>query len=333
MTEDPTGPAGQARLTRRREKTSARRVAWALTLCGVGAFAGAAAAQTGAAQTGYVGILGGGPVYKHVPKNIRELKNSGFNELIVWSVEVGSTGDLNLNGEFPLTSGGEYIGNQTYPDFPADLKKIKRGTVKRVTLSIGSSNYGDWENIESLIDSQGTGPDSILYQDFAALKQALPLDAIDFDEENGYDESSTIKFAVMLGKLGYHVTMNPYTNSSFWTSVVTKINKKRKGTVDGIHLQTYAGGEGNSPCSTEWDFGKVPVYPGVSDQPSAPPDLTPAEARAAMKSWHKQCGITGGWLWIFDQIAGTNLVRKYARAISEGVGGTARVAALPTGDF
>ena len=282
---------------------------------------------TATAQTGYVGILGGGPVYKHIPKNIEQLKNSGFNELIVWSVEVGSTGDLNLNGEFPLTSEGDYIGNETYPDFPADLKTIKRGTVKRVTLSIGSSNYGDWENIKALVDSQGTGPDSILYKDFAALKAALPLDAIDFDDENSYDSSSTIKFAVMLGKLGYKVTMNPYTNSDYWTSVVSLINKKRAGTVDGIHLQTFAGGEGNSPCSEsgmDWNFGSVPVYPGVSDQLSAPPDLTPAEAKTAMKNWHTQCGITGGWLWIFDQIAGTNLVRKYAHAITSGVGGAAR---------
>lgn len=315
MTGHSTGPTAPARLNR----GCVRRVAWTLVLCGLGAFAGAAAAQTG-----YVGILGGGPVYKHIPKNIDELKNSGFNELIVWSVEVNSTGDLNLNGEFPLTSAGSYIGNETYPDFPADLAKIKRGTVTRVTLSIGSSNEGDWENIESLVESQGTGPDSILYQDFAALKAALPLDAIDFDEENGYDESSTVKFAVMLGKLGYHVTMDPYTDSDFWTSVVADINKKRAGTVDGIHLQTYAGGEGNSPCSSEWNFGKVPVYPGVSDQSSAPPFLTPAEAKAAMKNWHTQCGITGGWLWIFDQIAGTKLVRQYAHAITKGVGGAAR---------
>lgn len=277
-----------------------------------------------AAAKGYVGILGGGPVYKHIPKNIKELKNSGFSELIVWSVEVGSTGDLNLNGEFPLTSEGDYIGNETYPDFPEDLKKIKRGTVKRVTLSIGSSNYGDWENIKALVDSQGTGPDSILYKDFAALKAALPLDAIDFDDENSYDSSSTIKFAVMLGKLGYKVTMDPYTNSDYWTSVVSQINKKRAGTVDGIHLQTYAGGEGNNPCSGSWNFGSVPVYPGVSDQASAPPDLTPAEAKTAMENWHTQCGITGGWLWIFDQIAGTSLVRKYAHAITAGVGGAAR---------
>jgi hypothetical protein len=286
------------------------------------------AAQTSAvtnttSQTGYVGILGGGPVYKHVRKNIEELKRSGFNELIVWSVEVNSTGDLNLNGEFPLTSDGSYIGNETYPHFPADLKAIKSGTVKRVTLSIGSSNYGDWEDVKALVDSQGTGPKSILYKDFAALKAALPLDAIDFDDENSYDSSSTIQFAVMLGKLGYKVTMNPYTNSDYWTSVVSQINEKRSGTVDGIHLQTFAGGDGNSPCSG-WDFGSVPVYPGISDQSSAPPDLTPAETKTAMQNWHTQCGITGGWVWIFDQIAGSSLVKKYAHAITKGVGGAAR---------
>ena len=47
------------------ENGSARRMAWMLVLCGVCASAGAAAAQTG-----YVGILGGGPVYKHVATNI-----------------------------------------------------------------------------------------------------------------------------------------------------------------------------------------------------------------------------------------------------------------------
>jgi hypothetical protein len=323
MTENATRPTGQARPNPGHENRNARRMAWALMLCGVGAFAGAAAAQVGPAPTGYVGILGGGPVYKHIPKNINELKNSDFNELIVWSVEVNSSGDLNLNGEFPLTSDGAYIGNQTWPDFPADLKKIKKGTVTRITLSIGSSNYGDWENIKALVDSQGTGKSSILYKDFAALKKALPLDAIDFDDENSYDSPSTIAFAVMLGKLGYHVTMNPYTNNSYWISVVSQINTERAGTVDGIHLQTFAGGEGNNPCSG-WDFGSVPVFPGVSDQTAAPPYMTPAQAKAAMANWHQECGIIGGWLWIFDQIAGTKQVHQYGKAITKGVGGTAR---------
>jgi hypothetical protein len=290
-----------------------KNLAWALALA-------AGIASTANAQTGYVGILGGGPVYKNMPANIKEIKKSGFNELIVWSVEVNSSGDLNLNGEFPLTSAGAYIGNKTYPNFPAQLATVKKGSVTRITLSIGSSNYGDWEDIKALVDAQGTGKKSILYKDFAAIKAALPVDAIDFDDENSYDSGSTIKFAVMLGKLGYKVTMNPYTNNSYWISTVASINSQLAGTVDGIHLQTFAGGDGNSPCSG-WNFGTVPVYPGISDQPSAPPYLSPTAAESAMAAWHTQCGITGGWVWIFDQIAGTAQVKQYAHDIIKGVGG------------
>ncbi len=299
------------------KKAVRRAMAAALVLGATALFIG-----TASAQTGYVGILGGGPIYKRNLTNIRELKNAGFNELIVWSVEVNASGDLNLNGEFPLTSGGKYIGDQTWPKFAHDLRNIKTGAVTRVTLSIGSSNFGDWENIKALVDAQGTGRKSILYKDFAAIAAALPVDAIDFDDENGYDSESTVKFALMLGKLGFHVTMNPYTNSNYWTSVVSQINGQMPGLVDGIHLQTFAGGAGNNPCSG-WDFGGVPVFPGLSDQPSAPPYLTPQQAKGALQNWHTQCGITGAWLWIFDQIQGTKQVKQYARAMTKGVSDTA----------
>ncbi|HVZ92344.1 MAG TPA: hypothetical protein VG843_11890 [Rhizomicrobium sp.] len=309
---------GDCRPRERARKTGIwRRAVAAAALAGVLLAAGSAAAQTG-----WVGILGGGPIYQRDPVNIKELKKAGFNELIVWSVEVKENGDLNLNGEFPLTSGGEYIGDKMWPRFARDLRNIKTGKVKRVTFSIGSSNYGDFENIKALVDSQGTGKKSILYKDFAALAAALPIDAIDFDDENGYDNESTVKFALMLGKLGYHVTMNPYTNNSYWTQVVSDINSQQPGLVDAIHLQTFAGGAGNNPCSG-WDFGGVPVYPGLSDQPSAPPYLTPSEAKAKLKGWRDQCGITGAWLWIFDQIKGTDLPKQYAHAMIKGVGGGA----------
>ena len=313
MTDNATGPEGQVRPKHESVKGFSRSAACALVLFSAGA-AGAAAAQTG-----YVGILGGGPTYKQQPKNVGELAKSGFNELLVWSVEVNSTGDLNLNGEFPLTSGGAYIGKSAYPNFAKDLKKIKEGTPMRITFSVGSSNYGDWEDIKALVDSQGTGKTSILYKDFKALIKAVPVDAIDFDDENSYDSESTVKFAVMLGKLGYKVTMNPYTNSTYWTSVVSQINKQTPDLVDGIHLQTFAGGEGNSPCSSEWNFGGVPVFPGISDQTSAPPYKTPAATETAMQAWHKQCGTTGGWVWILDQIVGTSQVHQYAEAILKGV--------------
>jgi hypothetical protein len=305
-----------------RLKTLARNTAVAVAALGsVALFSGTADAGSGVAPTGYVGILGGGPTYMRNPVYIKELKKSGFTELLIWSVEVKTNGDLNLNGEFPLTSNGKYIGDQLWPKFAHDLKNIKTGKVTRITLSIGSSNFGDFQNLKALVDSQGTGKKSILYKDFAALAKALPVDAIDLDDENGYDSESTIKFALMLGGLGYHVTMNPYTNSTYWQSVVSQINTQMPGVVDGIHLQTFAGGQGNSPCSSTWDFGGVPVYAGLSDQPSAPPFKSPTAAEAQLKTWHDQCGITGAWLWIYDQIKGTGQAKDYAKDMTKGVNG------------
>lgn len=272
---------------------------------------------TAGAPTGYIGILGGGPTYKTDINNVKELKRSGFSELLVWSVEVKENGDLNLNGEFPLTSNGKYIGDQTWPLFAKNLKALKTGTVKRITLSIGSSNFGDFQNLKALVDDQGTGKHSILYKDFAALAAALPVDAIDLNDENSYDNESTVKFALMLGGLGYHVTINPYTNQSYWTSLVSQINTEASGLVDGVHLQTYAGGAGNNPCT--WNFGGVPVLPGLSDQHSAPPYSSPDAAKTKLANWHAQCGITGAWLWIYDEIDGTDLVGQYAHAMKQGV--------------
>jgi hypothetical protein len=275
------------------------------------AFSGSASAQTG-----YTTVFGGGPLYKHVPSNITEIENSGFTEVVVWNIAVSSAGDLNFNGEFPLTSNGTYIGRKTYPQFASDLLTMKAGTVKRITFSIGSSNVGDWQNIQSLVQAQGTGHSSILYKDFRALKGALPsVDAIDFDDENNQDLSSTTAFAVMLGELGYHVVPDAFDNSSYWTSLVSQVNRQLQGTVDGVHLQAYSGGTGNSPCFG-WDFGSVPVYPGLWDQ-----NYTPSQMNIIMSAWHAQCGISGGFLWIYDDIVGKNLASQYATAITTAVGG------------
>src|SRR5678815_3546179 len=130
--------------------------------------------ETAFAQTGFTGIFGGGPLYINAANNIAELQNSGFTEVIVWSVEIKTNGDLNLNGEFPLTSNGVYIGDQLHPDFAANMASLKEGTVKRITFSIGSSNFGDWQDIRDLVNSQGTGQDSILYKDLSLIHISEP---------------------------------------------------------------------------------------------------------------------------------------------------------------
>ncbi len=274
------------------------------------------AASPALAQTGLTGIFGGGPFYKDAA-SITEIETSGFTEAIVWSVEVNSTGDLNFNGEFPLTSNGVYIGGQSYPNFAASMAQLKQGTVKRVTFSIGSSNVGDWQHITALVQSQGVGPNSILYKDFQALKAAIPaLDAIDFDDENSFNAPTTIAFGVMLGKLGYHVAPDAFDNASYWTNVVSQINTQLAGTVDGVHLQAYAGGSGNNPC-VGWNFGAVPVWPGLWDQVD-----TPNQVQSIMTGWHTECGINGGFMWLYDDFVGTGLAAEYASAINNAVAGS-----------
>src|SRR5579859_6851652 len=280
------------------------------------------------AQTGYTGIFGGGPFYKNAAANITEIENSGFTEAIVWSVEVSSTGDLNFNGEFPLTSGGVYVGDQYYPNFASDMATLKQGTVKRVTFSIGSSNYGDWQDITNLVNTQGTGPTSILYKDFQALKAAIPaLDAIDFDDENSFNTPTTISFGVMLGGLGYHVMPDAFDNSSYWTNVVSQINGQAPGTVDGVHLQAYAGGSGNNPC-VGWNFGTVPVFPGLWDL-----NDTPSQVQSTMTGWCNQCGIVGGFMWLYDDFVGNGLAAQYASAINNAVTSTGFTLSGPSSVF
>ena len=257
------------------------------------------------------GIYGGGPFYKNAAANITEIKNSGFTEAIVWNIAVNTSGDLNFNYEFLLCSGGAYVGNSTHADFPANMASLKQGKVTRLTFCIGSSNTGVFQAIQSLVNSQGTGSTSILYKNFQALKAAVPsVDAIDFDDENCYDQSSMVKFAVMLGNLGYRVSLCPYTNSSFWTSVASQVNSQRPTTIDRVHLQCYSGGGGNSPNST-WNFGSVPVEPGLWDN-----DDTPSGVQSQMTTWKNQYKIVGGWMWLYDDFVGNGKAAQYASAIN-----------------
>lgn len=259
-------------------------------------------------------IYGGGPFYNNASAHLTEIKNAGFEEAVVWNIAVNTSGDLNFNYEFPLCAGGAYVGNATHADFRLNLLSLKQGGVRRLTFSVGSSNPGVFQAIQSLVNSQGTGASSILYRNFQALKQAIPgVDAIDFDDENCYDQSSMVKFAVMLGNLGYKVSLCPYTNSSFWKSVATQINNQLPGTVDRVHLQCYDGGAGNSPNST-WNFGTIPVYPGLWDSKD-----TPNSVQTKLAAWRSQYGIVGGFLWLYDDFVGNGLAAQYAAAINNAV--------------
>ena len=82
--------------------------------------------------------------------------------------------------------------------------------------------------------------------------------------------------------------------------------------VGGV-LQAYAGGSGNNPC-VGWNFGTVPVWPGLWDL-----DDTPSQVQSIMSGWNSQCGINGGFMWLYDDFVGNGLAAQYASAINNAV--------------
>jgi hypothetical protein len=264
-------------------------------------------------------IYGGGPIYKNRNYSINELKNSGFTHVIVWTIHIDASGNFNFNAEFPMCTNGSYVGGSSYPNFASDMASLKTGntSVNRVEFCLSGWGSSTFANVKNLINSQGTGSGTNLYKNFQAIRNSIPaVDAIGFDDESTYDVNTATSLAVMLGNLGFKVTLVPYTNSSFWTSVATNANNQRAGTVDRVDLQCYSGGAGNNPCN--WSFGSVPVFPGSWDQ-----EKSASTVQSSLTTWKNNCASKGGFIWLYDDIDNSAATAQYATAIRNVFGGGA----------
>ncbi len=255
------------------------------------------------------GILGGGPIYQNRTTSITELKESGFTMVEVWTIHIESNGDMGFNAEFDLVKDGEYVGDDFYPYFEADIASLKQAPTSITQVNFGLSGWGSstFNNVRDIIATQGTGPTSILYKNFQKLKEHFPdVDAINFDDETTYDTDSATQFAIMLADLGFKISICPYTNQSFWTTLIDNLNIQRPGSVDSVFLQCYAGGSGNNPGS--WNFGDIPIYPGLDSNSGINSIST------KLSNWKNQYGTQGGWIWLYDQVQGNS--SNYAEAIN-----------------
>lgn len=272
------------------------------------------------ASPNMLGTYAGNDVYTEDEKQLQTLKDSGITTVIPWTIHIahengespmGKRGDLSLNATYPLASEGQYWGD---PMWNSRLQRLKTGgTVNRIILSIGCC--GQFNKIADL----GTDHRSILYQNFQAIRTALPaIDGIDFDNESNYGDDTTVDFALMLSDIGFkEVTFCPYVSEDTWINWLQAINKKRPGFVTGFHLQCYSGGAGNDPV--DWMKalkGIVPnppgfVFPGLAsryvDNNGGGGDC-PEEMTRQLKTWNEKCQkefgvpMQGAWLWTYDSI-------------------------------
>ncbi|KAH6641135.1 hypothetical protein F5144DRAFT_590491 [Chaetomium tenue] len=240
-------------------------------------------------------------LFKDVLKsNTTALTTSGFNTLIIFGVGVLPNGDIMYYSNTPgssdtlLASAGAYVGGDA---LAAKVQSFKTGPdtlVTRVEICMNA------QNIRQLMANPGAGANTPLYRNFAALRAAWGLDAVNNDDESIYDSAITVAFAKMLGAIGYRYTIAPYDAGrlGFWAGVVSGVNRESTGLLDRVYLQLYDGGARNVPASWQTALGMkvVPVLWVVND--SKPQfGQSPAQVRSRLAQWSREAQVAGGGLW------------------------------------
>ncbi|KAI8633543.1 hypothetical protein F5Y19DRAFT_245053 [Xylariaceae sp. FL1651] len=240
-------------------------------------------------------------LFKDVMKsNTSSLKTSGFNSVVIFGVGILGNGDIMYYSNTPgssdvlAASNGTYVGGDALAD---KVRSFKTGTtgITRTEISMNS------QHVMELMANPGPGASTPLYRNFAALKTAWGLDAVNNDDEAIYDVASTVKFAKMLGQIGYKYTIAPYTNSGFWSSLIKQANSGLSDPnllLDRVYLQCYDGGDGNNPASWSSILGlKVVPLVWVTNDSKPSEGITAAQAKTKFTSWSSQGGVAGGGYW------------------------------------
>lgn len=226
------------------------------------------------------------------------LKASGFTFGILFNVDVQANGDLKTDGEMICTN-GEYVFKNTSPYYVDDVNSLITGytSIGRLEHCIGGWGNNSYKYIKALIERDGTGPETILYKNFKALKDAIPaVIAINNDIENTYDVNTGVLFHIMLYDIGFKTTIAPYMNKdSYWVPFVNQIQAARPDAVDRNYLQCYGGGAGNQ--NKNWQISNLPIY-GSHDIESG--GWTYAGITNDHTNWKKDKGFVGGFYWNYN---------------------------------
>lgn len=225
---------------------------------------------------------------------------SGFNTALVFEIEVDENANLKFYGkdgsQTILASNGIYTGGSAYSDV-VSAYKTGSTSITRTEVSLLSGTV-TWQSIKNLVNNNGTSTNSILARNFAALKAAWNIDAINNDDEAVYDHDSTVAFTLMMGRLGYQNSLVPYENQDYWAGIISSVNAQSPGLIDRVYLQCYSGGEGNDPgqWQSALNFKVIPLL-WVVNQSDPEDGSTPTEVQTLMQTWKTVDGVVGGGLW------------------------------------
>jgi signal transduction histidine kinase len=235
-------------------------------------------------------------------------RSSGFTRLFLFALHVGTNGDISFNDILVVQKGG-YIGDPNWAATLAALK-VQPTSIDRLEATIGGRDDPTFDNLRNLIATQGTGTNSILYQNILALKNATGVDAIQLDDERTYDVSSAVAFGRMIAGLGMKVTLRPFNARDFWVAVKSQLGTN----VDAIYLECYDRGGANDPGDWNRALGGFKVFPGLW---GGSPGMPTTTVTTKFRNWQAKLGITGGFIWLNGVLPED--APKWAQALSFGL--------------
>ncbi|MBS1662290.1 MAG: hypothetical protein JST68_14695 [Bacteroidetes bacterium] len=243
------------------------------------------------------------------------LRSSGFGTVVLSSFYIRANGDVfsGDDNKMPIIHEGKYVGNKDWLKRVAVLKKAG----KRIEILLEGRWFNqapntydfilDWTVADSAGKSYpgvrtGTAPGSTLYGIAKVFRDEIGANALCIDDESVYNSASIVNIGQMLGKMGMHMSLCPYTRPVYWKEI---LNGSEKGLIDAIYLQCYDGGARNVPA--RWDSSlatTLPIDPiflcrGSYDTCGASHNgKTPQEIKGEMDRFKKGYpGLSGGAIW------------------------------------
>jgi hypothetical protein len=249
-------------------------------------------------------ILFGRGLYPGDDSTYATIRTSGYNTVVLSSFYIRANGDVySGDSPTPIIHDGEYTGDKEWAKRIASLKKGAR-----VEFLLEGRWYNQPPNTFDFIrhwaDSTAHGLDDTLYRICKIFKEQLGADALCIDDESVYDSSSIIRLGTLLQRLGMHMTLCPFRHESYWKAVLDG-SAAQKDLIDGVYLQCYDGGTGNTPGPWVKSLGGgVPVYPiflcrGSFGTCGASHGSEPVDSiRIMMGDFKKEYpGLNGGAIW------------------------------------
>jgi hypothetical protein len=279
----------------------------------------------------------------------QDIAGAGLGMLVLASFHASAEGDISFNDTWVMK--GRQSTGLLNPQLPSLLAEIAQsGATILVSFGGGGTflppgheheqpnaiGYWDFLNIAGLIQQYPDPADNPFFQSLSALFQAYPaISGLDIDLES-YTEyesftSTLVTLIKWLNAKSKLATIVPYDDPQFWTGVLEQCVVNSQQQVAWVNLQNAPNGTLSlfmpvlQGANIGWSNVPAQVFAGAQTDVV----VTPSQVQDTFQGvGQAQSGLRGGWLWTYENGAGTPL-SQYAQAIEQGLAGNSAAAAAP----